>query len=132
MRPHQVYTVYQTLRLLYFAVGRALLLGDAAHATTPDFASGAGLAIESTYFLGHIIFKVLEKNLAPNASATTITKVYDEIRRPFCNAAAAASRTLGTMSNFTVPGFEQYIDGVEMPRQDIMPNITASPHIICV
>ncbi|KAF4618175.1 hypothetical protein D9613_011654 [Agrocybe pediades] len=99
--------------------GRALLLGDAAHATTPDFASGAGLAIESAYFLGHIISKVLEKNLAPYASATTITKVYDEIRRPFCNAAAAASRTLGTMSNFTVPGSEQYIDGVEMPADKL-------------
>ncbi|KAF9541153.1 FAD/NAD(P)-binding domain-containing protein, partial [Agrocybe pediades] len=95
--------------------GRALLLGDAAHATTPDFASGAGLAIESAYFLGHIIAKVLEKNLAPYASATRVSKVYDKIRRPFCNAAAAASRTLGTMSNFTVPGFEQYVDGVEMP-----------------
>ncbi|KAF9553101.1 FAD/NAD(P)-binding domain-containing protein [Agrocybe pediades] len=99
--------------------GKALLLGDAAHATTPDFANGAGLAIEDAYMLGHITAKVLEKNLAHDESATKISKVYDEVRRPFCNAAAADSRTLGEMHNFTAPDFEHYVDGVEMPANKV-------------
>ena len=35
--------------------GRVLLIGDAAHATTPHLASGAGLAIEDAVVLGELL-----------------------------------------------------------------------------
>ena len=35
--------------------GRAILIGDAAHATTPHLASGAGLAVEDALVLGECL-----------------------------------------------------------------------------
>jgi 2-polyprenyl-6-methoxyphenol hydroxylase-like FAD-dependent oxidoreductase len=35
--------------------GRVLLIGDAAHATTPHLASGAGMAIEDAIVLGELL-----------------------------------------------------------------------------
>ncbi|MCB9337546.1 MAG: FAD-dependent monooxygenase [Lewinellaceae bacterium] len=47
-----------------FAFGRVLLLGDAAHATTPNMGQGACQAIEDAAILG----KILAKNLGPQAA----------------------------------------------------------------
>ena len=41
--------------LPHFARGRVLLLGDAAHATTPNLGQGAGMAIEDAAVLAHCL-----------------------------------------------------------------------------
>lgn len=52
--------------LRQFAFGRIVLLGDAAHATTPNMGQGAGQAIEDAIVLGHAFqqFPDLKKALA--------------------------------------------------------------------
>jgi len=110
-----------------------------AHATSPDFANGAGLAIEvynrshnllktftnvgflflkSACILGEIISKAIDSSYG-DATVSAIAEAYDKIRRPFCNAAAAASRTMGSWYQFNAPGFEQYIDGEEIPIEKV-------------
>ncbi|MET4107205.1 FAD-dependent monooxygenase [Hymenobacter sp. UYP22] len=41
--------------LAHFAQGRVLLLGDAAHATTPNMGQGAGMAVEDAAVLAHCL-----------------------------------------------------------------------------
>ncbi|MCA8829243.1 FAD-dependent oxidoreductase [Hymenobacter pini] len=41
--------------LTHFAHGRVLLLGDAAHATTPNMGQGAGMAVEDAAVLAHCL-----------------------------------------------------------------------------
>jgi 2-polyprenyl-6-methoxyphenol hydroxylase-like FAD-dependent oxidoreductase len=54
--------------------GRAILIGDAAHATTPHLASGAGMAMEDAVVLGD----VLAKNDSLGAAfAAFMTRRYD-------------------------------------------------------
>lgn len=55
----------------HFAFGRVLLLGDAAHATTPNMGQGACQAIEGAVILG----KILERISEPQAAFTAFEKV---------------------------------------------------------
>ncbi|KAF9553099.1 FAD/NAD(P)-binding domain-containing protein [Agrocybe pediades] len=96
--------------------GRVLLLGDSAHATPPYFANGAGLSIESAYLLAVVIDKAV-KMTNGRVDVSKISKVYNAIRQPYCNAAAANSRALGSQYQFNVPGFEQYGDGEDVPKE---------------
>jgi 2-polyprenyl-6-methoxyphenol hydroxylase-like FAD-dependent oxidoreductase len=50
--------------------GRALLLGDAAHTTTPHMAFGVGLAIEDAVVLGEMVAKGLEGDALGERYAT--------------------------------------------------------------
>ncbi len=42
-------------RLDKWSVGNVCLMGDAAHATTPNMGQGAGQGIEDAYYLGHLL-----------------------------------------------------------------------------
>ncbi|KAF4618173.1 hypothetical protein D9613_011656 [Agrocybe pediades] len=96
--------------------GRVLLLGDSAHATPPYFANGAGLSIESAYLLAAVIDKAV-KTTNGTVDVSKISKVYNTIRQPYCNAAAANSRALGSQYQFNIPGFEQYGDEEDVPKE---------------
>ncbi|KAA9332463.1 NAD(P)-binding protein [Hymenobacter busanensis] len=57
-----------------FAFGRVLLLGDAAHATTPNMGQGAGQAVEDA--------AMLARCLAENADPVAAFQAFDQRRRP--------------------------------------------------
>ncbi len=59
-------------------IGRVVLLGDAAHATTPHLASGAGLAVEDALVLAQEAM-VAGRNIADSLSAYTARR-YDRCR----------------------------------------------------
>ena len=69
--------------------GRIVLLGDAAHATTPHLASGAGMAVESGI--------VLAEELARAASAETGLLAYQERRYPRCKDVIDSSVAVGRL-----------------------------------
>ncbi|KAF9568279.1 FAD/NAD(P)-binding domain-containing protein [Agrocybe pediades] len=98
--------------------GRVLLLGDSAHAAPPYFANGAGLAIESAYVLAALIDKAA-KATNGKVDVSRISKAYNAIRQPYCNAAASNCRALGSLYQLTIPGFEQYCDGEDIPEEKI-------------
>lgn len=59
--------------------GRATLVGDAAHPTSPYAAYGAGMSIEDGYFLGKALRSV---DLADLASVQRALKAYEDPRKP--------------------------------------------------
>jgi 2-polyprenyl-6-methoxyphenol hydroxylase-like FAD-dependent oxidoreductase len=81
---HDVY--YLHARLPSFVHGRVALLGDAAHAVTPDIGQGACLAIEDAVTLADAVQR---SGIADGLSA------YDTIRRPRTQAMARTSGRLG-------------------------------------
>ncbi|KIW02747.1 uncharacterized protein PV09_05819 [Verruconis gallopava] len=59
-----------------FYKGRAALLGDAAHASTPHMGSGAGMAIEDAFILGNLLGTIDD-----SAHIEKTFKAYDAVRR---------------------------------------------------
>ena len=59
--------------------GRATLVGDAAHPTSPYAAYGAGMSIEDGYFLGRALRGV---DLTDRAAVQRALQSYEEPRKP--------------------------------------------------
>ena len=74
--------------LTSFAAGRVVLLGDAAHAVTPDIGQGACLAIEDAVVLAAELSR---------ASVPAALRSYGAVRRPRTQALARESGRIGRM-----------------------------------
>jgi 2-polyprenyl-6-methoxyphenol hydroxylase-like FAD-dependent oxidoreductase len=79
--------------------GRAILIGDAAHATTPHLASGAGLAVEDALVLADL----LASDLPPEDALAGFTAR----RYARCRMVVENSVRLGEMEMHRAPGEEQ-------------------------
>jgi len=93
-----------------YVSGRVALLGDAAHAMTPNQGSGAGQAIEDAYLLATVLGH-------PGTNRNNVhraLKVYDAIRRPAAHTAVEMSRINGRYFTFELDGVD--LDTVH-PRQ---------------
>lgn len=77
------------LPLRRFDHGRVVLLGDAAHATTPNLGQGACAAIEDA--------AVLAAQLAGHARIDSALVAYDRTRRPATQRLVRASRLVGAL-----------------------------------
>lgn len=77
------------LPLRRFDHGRVVLLGDAAHATTPNLGQGACAAIEDA--------AVLAAQLAGHARVESALVAYDRTRRPVTSRLVWASRMVGAV-----------------------------------
>ena len=73
-----------------WAKGRVVLLGDAAHATTPHLASGAGMAVEDALVLA-------EEIAAPDRSLEESLLAYSKRRYPRCRDVVENSVAIGRM-----------------------------------
>lgn len=73
--------------LACFAFGRVLLLGDAAHATTPNLGQGAGMAVEDA--------AVLARCLSETADVTQAFRRFEQRRRPRTARVVSTSWHLG-------------------------------------
>lgn len=69
--------------------GRIVLVGDAAHATTPHLASGAGMAVESGI--------VLAEELARTDDVTTALRAYQDRRYDRCRDVIETSVAVGKL-----------------------------------
>jgi 2-polyprenyl-6-methoxyphenol hydroxylase-like FAD-dependent oxidoreductase len=74
---------------------RAVLLGDAAHATTPNLGQGGCQAVEDAY--------VLAKNLADHSVITDAFKSYQNMRFKKANYVVKMSWQLGQITNTASP-----------------------------
>jgi 2-polyprenyl-6-methoxyphenol hydroxylase-like FAD-dependent oxidoreductase len=83
---HVVETAQLVHPLPALAVGRVALLGDAAHAMTPDLGQGAGQAFEDAATLA-----ALFDGLSPSAVPTALAR-YDAVRGPRTSALQRAAR----------------------------------------
>ncbi|MFH7598358.1 FAD-dependent monooxygenase [Streptomyces racemochromogenes] len=74
-----------------YAVGRVALLGDAAHAMTPNLGQGACQALEDAV--------VLAAELAGGGPVAPALSRYDAVRRPRAQAVARAARRAGRLGH---------------------------------
>jgi 2-polyprenyl-6-methoxyphenol hydroxylase-like FAD-dependent oxidoreductase len=88
--------LFDLVPLTTFAFGRVLLLGDAAHATTPNLGQGAGMAIEDAAVLARCLRR------AP-ADLLAAFRAFDQQRRPRTRRIVEQSRQLGMMAQLTPP-----------------------------
>ncbi|MGW2016993.1 FAD-dependent monooxygenase [Streptomyces sp. NPDC001927] len=80
-----------------FVVGRVALLGDAAHAMTPNLGQGACQALEDAV--------VLAAALAESPDVDSALRAYDAERRPRAQAVTVAARKAGRMGQqLSAPG----------------------------
>jgi 2-polyprenyl-6-methoxyphenol hydroxylase-like FAD-dependent oxidoreductase len=87
--------VYYLEPLPRWSEGRVVLVGDAAHATTPGVGQGAAQAIEDAV--------VLADRLAPGADLATALGEYEAIRRPRVEAVLKLSRRADKAAQLASP-----------------------------
>ena len=78
--------------------GRITLAGDAAHATSPYAAYGAGMAIEDGYFIGRALRGV---DLTDAAAVARALRAYEEPRRPHTQFQVKQAYQLGKIFHHT-------------------------------
>lgn len=85
--------IYELPPLRTFVTGRAALLGDAAHAMTPNMGQGANQALEDAVTLAVL--------LDSHASARDALAAYDRDRRPRTQMIAKRSHQIGTVAQLS-------------------------------
>ncbi|SHN19232.1 FAD-dependent monooxygenase [Cryptosporangium aurantiacum] len=78
--------------------GRATIIGDAAHPTSPYAAYGAGMAVEDGYFLGRRLAGV---DLADHQQVRTALDEFEAPRRPHTARQSQTAFVLGKVSHYT-------------------------------
>ncbi|KAF8194280.1 hypothetical protein K438DRAFT_1968901 [Mycena galopus ATCC 62051] len=85
-----VWRIRDLERLPAWRSGKAVLIGDAAHAVTPHFGQGCNIAIEDGEALGYFL-----QNLASVAEVPVALEHFDAIRIPRAHKVQFASRQVG-------------------------------------
>ena len=75
------------------------MMGDAAHASTPFQAQGAGQAIEDACVLSALFKEITKSDDVPRALAA-----YDQVRRPHVQRVVSTSRTAGELMSMSQAG----------------------------
>lgn len=84
--------------LTSWARGRAVLLGDACHATSPYAGYGAGMAIEDGFFLGRYLAGV---DLGKSSALGEGLRLFQDQRLRYTNKIAAFAQRLGNFYHYT-------------------------------
>ena len=99
--------VTETTRLVEplpaLAVGRIALLGDAAHAMTPDLGQGGCQAFEDAAALGALLDQEVHGRAAGSAEVSAALARYDAARRPRTTAVARQARQMNRLLRLRGP-----------------------------
>ncbi|ONM49602.1 FAD-dependent monooxygenase [Nocardia donostiensis] len=87
---------FELPELRTYVSGRVALLGDAAHAMTPNLGQGAGQALEDAVVLAGAV---------EDATVPAGLEVYDRVRRPRTQMVVRRSRRIGAMARGFTPLF---------------------------
>ena len=91
-------------RLARFYRGRVVLIGDAAHAMTPNLGQGGGQALEDAATLTVLLTPLLERGRAGDSAALKAAlQRYDALRRPRAQSIAQKSRLMGQVFQLESP-----------------------------
>ncbi len=86
--------IYELPDLPAFVGGRIALLGDAAHAMTPNLGQGANQALEDAITLAAVL---------DGHDVAAALRRYDSLRRPRTRALAHRSRLIGSVAQWSWP-----------------------------
>jgi len=84
-----VWAIFDHPQVETFHKGRLCLLGDAAHATSPHYGQGAGMALEDAYVLANLLGKCSSSDIVKAFDA------YDYVRVPRALRVTSMSREHG-------------------------------------
>ncbi|KZO91565.1 FAD/NAD(P)-binding domain-containing protein [Calocera viscosa TUFC12733] len=87
----QRWAIFEVPLLASFVSGNVVLVGDAAHASTPHGGNGASQGIED----GHVLAQLLSHPLTTPATVSLVLKAYDAVRRPRAQAWQEAAYATG-------------------------------------
>jgi len=90
MQNPDVWALYEHPPIPSYHRGRVAILGDAAHASTPHFGAGAGMALEDAFVLSHLLALCSESADLGHAFAA-----YDAVRIPRTQGVVRESREQG-------------------------------------
>ena len=91
--------------------GRICLVGDAAHASTPNQGAGAGMAFEDAYVLSSLLGRA-----GSSRHINDVFRAFDAVRRPRTQRLVATSRTAGEV-------YELVHDGVGDDLEKVRDNL---------
>ena len=86
-----------------FRHGRTVLLGDAAHAMTPDLGQGAGQALEDAATLTALLSGIARDAPPVPAAVDAALSRYDALRRPRTQTIARQAHTVGQVAQGQAP-----------------------------
>lgn len=89
--------IYEVPPLRSYTEGRVVLVGDAAHAMTPDLGQGGCQALEDAVVLGRVLADCGEPDIAGRLAG------YDQRRRPRTQMIARQSARIGVMAQWASP-----------------------------
>ncbi|KAF8858107.1 putative salicylate hydroxylase [Acephala macrosclerotiorum] len=95
-----------------FFRGRVVLLGNAAHASTPHQGAGVGQGIEDALVLAEL----LQARATQNLAFEKVFEVYDVVRRPKAQIVVVTSSEAGEMYDFQGPARDE----VEAIKRDLL------------
>jgi len=126
------YGLYDRPELKSWYKGRVVLLGDAAHPTSPHLGQGANQAFEDTYHLVRLLVKYNpEASQPPTELLSTIFSEYEGIRIPRTAELVRGARKQGEVR--TVVGVEACLARNEMVRkmwQDVEKRWDAADYLL--
>lgn len=86
-----------------FVNGRTVLIGDAAHAMTPDVGQGANQALEDAAQLTHSLRELLPQRQVLDTELTAALAAFDSARRPRTQKIALQARRMGRLGQVSNP-----------------------------
>lgn len=104
---HQRWPIRDIAPMQKWSKGRITLAGDAAHATSPYAAYGAGMSICDGYFLGQVLHGV---DLTDTAAVTTALEDYERPRIPHTKGQVQEAYILGKVFHHSPPGLRHLRD----------------------
>lgn len=99
VRKPDIWALFDHLPATTYCKGRVVLVGDAAHSSTPHQGAGAGMAVEDALLLGRLLGGVTEAGQLEAAFAA-----FDHVRRPRTQELVRTSREAGEIYAFRAPG----------------------------
>jgi 2-polyprenyl-6-methoxyphenol hydroxylase-like FAD-dependent oxidoreductase len=86
-----------------FRRGACVLLGDAAHAMTPDLGQGANQALEDAATLTRLLAGLTAQDVPEPGALAAALDGYDRLRRPRTQRVARRARALGALAQASGP-----------------------------
>jgi salicylate hydroxylase len=96
---------YDLLHKKKYYRGHVCLLGDSAHASTPNLGAGAGMAFEDAYVLSNLLGTVRNAQ-----ELEKVFKCFNEVRRKRTQDVIKASRKAGKVNSFLGEGIGDDFD----------------------
>ena len=108
-----MWALFDMLPIPTYCTGNVVLLGDAAHASTPHQGAGAGQALEDAFILSMLLG---HENTRLAGDIPKAFKAYDAVRRPRSQKVVSTSRAAG--ATYALQG--QAMDNLEMIGEELL------------